>query len=187
MMRFDAAPWAPRLKAASAAAVGLLAVVAALLWATLPHGATAPGAIPKFLVAVPPIAIGAALLFVVRGFALEGDRLEVRRLLWSTSIPLRGLERAWHDPQAMQRSIRVLGNGGLFAISGLFRNRALGTYRAFVTRPDCAVVLRLPSRVVVISPAQPRAFLHALAARYPDAAGAAPGTPTRSDASGPMP
>ena len=169
MMRFDAAPWAPRLKAGSAAAVGLLAAVAALLWGTLPHGVTAPGAIPKFLVAVPPLAIGAALLFVVRGFALEGDRLEVRRLLWSTSIPLQGLEGAWHDPEAMQRSIRVFGNGGLFAISGLFRNRALGTYRAFVTRPDCAVVLRLPSRVVVISPAEPRAFLRALAARYPSA------------------
>ncbi len=169
MIRFDAAPWAPRLKAASLGAVALLAVVAGTLWATLPQGATTPGAIAKFLVVVPPIAIAAALLFVVRGYRIEGDRLEVQRLLWSTRIPLDGLERAWHDPQAMQRSIRVFGNGGLFAISGLFRSRALGNYRAFVTRPDRAVVLRTPSRVVVISPAEPRAFLHALAARHPHA------------------
>ena len=166
MTRFDAAPWASRLKVASIAAVALLAVVAAMLWGTLPHGATAPGAIPKFLVLVPPLAIAAALLFVVRGYGIEGDGLEVQRLLWSTRVPLAGLQRAWHDPDAMQRSIRVFGNGGLFVVSGLFRNRALGNYRAFVTNPDHAVVLRTPSRVVVISPAEPRAFLHALAARH---------------------
>jgi len=169
MMRFDAAPWAPRLKVASVAALALLAVVAGALWGTLPRGSTAPGAIARFLVCTPPLAVAGALLFVVRGYTIDGSSLEVRRLLWSTRVPLDGLERAWHDPEAMQRSIRVFGNGGLFAISGLFRNRALGNYRAFVTEPARAVVLRTASRVVVISPAEPRAFLHALAVRYPRA------------------
>ncbi len=169
MIRFDAAPWAPRIKVASVVAVAMLAVVAAMLWGTLPRGSAATGAIASFLVVVPPLVVLGALFFVVRGYEIDGNRLGVQRLLWVTSLPLDGLQRAWHDPEAMRRSIRIFGNGGLFAISGLFRNRALGNYRAFVTRPDHAVVLRTPSRVVVVSPAEPRAFLHALSARHPHA------------------
>jgi len=173
-MRFQAAPWAPRLKVASVAAVALLAVVAAMLWHVLPQASTRPAPVLQFLVIVPPLAVAGALLFMVRGYRIEGNRLRVQRLLWATEVSLDGLQRAWHDPQAMQRSLRIFGNGGLFAISGLFRNRALGNFRAFVTRPDCAVVLRTASRVVVISPAEPHAFLHVLASRFPHAAFAAP-------------
>jgi len=169
MSRFDAAPWAPRLRMASLAAFAVVVVIAATAWGTLPRGTKPLGAIADFIMIVPPLLVAGALLFVVRGYEIEGDRLGVRRLLWVTSVPLDGLQRAWHDPEAMQRSIRIFGNGGLFSVTGLFRNRALGNFRAFVTRPDHAVVLRTASHVFVISPAEPRAFLGALAARHPHA------------------
>jgi hypothetical protein len=173
-MRFQAAPWSPRLKVASAAAVSLLAVVAGMMWHVLPQGVTRHAPVLEFLIVVPPLAVAGALLFMVRGYRIEGSRLGVERLLWVTEMPLDGLQRAWLDPEAMQRSLRIFGNGGLFAISGLFRSRALGNFRAFVTRPDRAVVLRTPSRVVVISPAEPHAFLQVLASHFPHATFAAP-------------
>ena len=174
MREFPAAPWAPKLKFGSIVAVAVCAVIAATSGAAFPRGAVPIGAVANFLLVIPPLLVAGALLFVVRGYEIEARSLGVRRLLWVTRIPLDGLQRAWHDAEAMQRSIRIFGNGGLFAISGLFRNRSLGSYRAFVTRPDRAVVLRTATRVVVISPAEPRAFLDALAARYPHAVIAKP-------------
>src|SRR5512135_2997234 len=158
MREFPAAPWAPKLKFGSVVAVAVCAAIAATSGVVPPRGAAPVGAIAYFLLVVPPLVIACALLFVVRGYRIEARTLGVRRLLWVTRVPLDGLQRAWHDAEAMQRSIRIFGNGGLFSISGLFRNRSLGSYRAFVTRPDRAVVLRTATRVVVISPVEPRAF-----------------------------
>ena len=64
----------------------------------------------------------------------------------------------------------MFGNGGLFSFSGRFRNREVGPYRAFVTDWTRAVVLFVPGRAIVVSPADPAAFVRAVAARFPDAA-----------------
>jgi hypothetical protein len=47
----------------------------------------------------------------------------------------------------------------MFSITGLFRNRALGNYRAFVTDLTQTVVLRFPKRTVVVSPQNPERFV----------------------------
>ena len=128
---------------------------------SIPYGTRAPGALAfgSAMAWVPPAILLVAVLFVVRSYRLQGGTLRVRRLLWTTVIPLPGPLEALHDAQAMRGSMRVFGNGGLFSISGWFRSAALGSYRAFVTDPARAVVLRTPSRVIVISPALPHAFL----------------------------
>jgi len=59
----------------------------------------------------------------------------------------------------------MLGNGGLFSFSGLFYSRRLGRYRLFATDPKRLVVMIMPRRTVVISPADPEAFLRAISAR----------------------
>ncbi len=46
----------------------------------------------------------------------------------------------------MRGSLRLFGNGGMFSITGLYRNRALGNYRAFVTDLKKTVVLRFMKR-----------------------------------------
>ena len=169
--RFEAAPFSLSLKLVSAAATAMLAAIALVA----PHAVVHQGAellargITWVLVLGPPLMIAGALLFVVRGYELQPGALLVRRLLWATRIPLAGFERAWHDPQAMRGSKRLFGNSGLFSITGVFRNAPLGTYRAFVTDPGAAVVIRLKARAVVVSPAKPRDFISALEAR--DAAG----------------
>ena len=132
------------------------------------------------LVYLPGLILAVAVLYMVRGYELRRDRLVVRRLLWNTEVALQGLERIGRDGQAMRRSIRVIGNGGLFSITGRFRSDALGSYRAFVTDPAQAVVMRAKSGVVVLSPADPDAFLAHARALFPTAvqeAGPHPGPP----------
>ena len=67
------------------------------------------------------------------------------------------------EPDAMRGSIRTFGNGGAFSFSGFYYNKRLGSYRAFVTDPRRAVVLRYATRRVVLSPAAPDDFVGDLA------------------------
>jgi hypothetical protein len=100
------------------------------------------------------------LLFTIRGYTVTPDAILVHRLLWTSRIPLAGLHSAQVEPDAMRRSIRAFGNGGLFSFSGSFRSTALGAYRAFVTDPHRTVVLHFPTRTVVVSPSAPEEFVH---------------------------
>ncbi len=172
MQRFDAAPWSRSLKAMSVLASTVLAAVALALVAH--PGATGSPNPARAFIFVPGTIIVGALLFVVRGYEMDGRTLWVRRLLWRTPVALDGLEAAVHDANAMARSRRVFGNGGVFSITGVYSNDALGRYRAFVTDPAHAVVLRLRGRVVVVSPSHPHAFLQFLARHFPQARVSAP-------------
>lgn len=122
---------------------------------------------------IPIAVIVGAALFTVRGYAVTGDAILVRRLCWNTRLPRAGLQSARIEPDAMRRSIRSFGNGGLFGYTGYFRNKNLGAYRAFVTDTKATVVLRYADRIIVVSPATPQAFVDALgvAPRSANAAG----------------
>ncbi len=111
-------------------------------------------------VALLPLAIViAAALFAIRGYSLERDSIIVQRPLWATRLPRTGLISATHDPAAVRGGMRVFGNGGLFSFSGWFRNKQLGTYRAYITDHSRAVVLRYSNRIVVVSPGDPERFV----------------------------
>jgi hypothetical protein len=161
MQRFDAAPWPASLKVVSTVATVVLFGVTYVMYRAVPRGTRVPFA-ETFGTLLPLVPLGilfVTLLFLVRGYAIDGTGLYVERLLWRTPIGLDGLTRAWHDPSAMRRSLRLFGNGGLFSITGIFQNGTLGRYRGFVTDPKRAVVLRYESRTVVVSPADPDALL----------------------------
>jgi hypothetical protein len=169
MYRFDTAPWPTSLKATSLIATAILAGVCYAFVRAIPRGTRVPFAetFGTLMVFVPPFVALIAFLFVVTVYEVGPTELRVQRLLWSTRIPLAGITRAWHDPGVMKRSLRVFGNGGLYSITGLYQNRLLGRYRAFVTDPKHSIVLGIPKRLVVVSPADPRAFLQQLAALFP--------------------
>ena len=122
-----------------------------------------------WVVVVPLMLFVGAALFTIRGYQLGAGELRVRRLLWNSTVPLRGLVHAWHDPEAMRGSWRIFGNGGLFAFSGLFWSRSLGRYRAWATDPARAVVLALPGHTCVVTPEDPAVFLERLGRSYPHA------------------
>ena len=109
------------------------------------------------------VLIGAAF-FTVRGYTLMPDAILVRRLAWSTRLPLAGLQSVCSQPNAMRHSLRLMGVGGLFSFSGLYRNSLLGSYRAFVTDTEHTVVVRCARRTFVLSPDKPEAFVSQLAA-----------------------
>ncbi len=177
MQRFEAAPWSTAVKLVSAVGTGVLLAATYALYRAVPRGTKAPFAetFGSFLMVVPALILVIAVLFVVTGYRLDATGLYVQRLLWTTRVDFQGLDHAWHDPSAMCRSLRLFGNGGLFSITGWFRNATLGRYRAFVTDPGKSVVLRSPTRVVVLSPADPLGFLSSLQLSIPGVVGGPPG------------
>lgn len=103
-----------------------------------------------------------SFFFTVRGYKLEGKTLKIQRVGWTKDFNLRNLKDVGIDNHAMQRSWRLMGNGGLFGWIGTFRNSRLGTYRAYVTNRYRCVVLDLENRVLVLSPDKPEAFIAAV-------------------------
>ena len=111
------------------------------------------------LTLIPFALIFGAALFSVRGYTVTPDAVLVHRLFWTTRLPLAGLQSAQFEPDVMTGGLRIFGNGGLFSFSGWFRNKTLGTYRAFVTDSRRTVVLRFRTSTVVVSPFPPEGFV----------------------------
>lgn len=150
------APWSTQLRTATVlSVVMLLIVLAAMVAAGRQMQPLARGA----LIALPLLLIAGTAACTVRGYVLTEHAILVRRLGWTTRLPLAGIESITGDAQAMSGSIRLAGNGGLFSFSGEFWNRKLRRYRALATDPSRAVVLRYPRRTIVITPHDPQQFI----------------------------
>jgi len=104
--------------------------------------------------------VAGCALCAIRGYTVTPDAILVQRLLWTTRLPLAGLQSAQFEPNAMRWSIRTFGNGGFFSFTGFYRNMLLGAYRAFVTDRHQTVVLRYSGRTIVVSPSSPEEFAH---------------------------
>jgi hypothetical protein len=115
-----------------------------------------------WLALLPLMIILLCALFTVRGYSIANNDLLIDRLFWKTHVSLRELRSVKFDPTATHRSVRTFGNGGFFSFSGYFRNKDLGSYRAFMTDRRRAVVLRFPSSVIVISPDRPDDFVNTI-------------------------
>ena len=111
------------------------------------------------MVGVPVAVLLGSLPFMVRGYVLTETHIEVRRLGWSTLLPLAGLAAVTGEPEGLRGSLRLFGNGGLFGISGWFCNRRMGRFRAYATDPGRAVLLRYRDcRKVLVTLARRAAF-----------------------------
>ncbi|MGH8178782.1 MAG: PH domain-containing protein [Steroidobacter sp.] len=150
------APWSKTLRVATVFSVAMLAIMFCAGLFTLPH---APWFVSALLIGTPLVMLAGALPFMVRGYVLTEDAILVRRLGWETRLPLAQLKSVSGDVEAMRRSIRVFGNGGLFSFTGEFWSRRLGRYRALATDFDRAIVLRYPKRTIVITPHDPQHFI----------------------------
>jgi hypothetical protein len=151
------APWSDDVKIVTGVATFLL------LASSLVGAVVLPSATPTWArwlaTAGPLLVLTGTLLFIVRGYVLRGGELLIERLAWRTHVKLDKLVSATIDPEALRKSIRILGSGGLFGFLGWFRNRKLGNYRAYATDQKRTVVLRLPGKVIVVSPDEPGKFL----------------------------
>ena len=160
--RFSA-PWGTMLQLSTAMSVLLLACLPLVgLFAGPRSGAAVVFTWYLSMVVAPLLVLFIGVFFVIRGYVLTPRVLRVQRLGWESRVPLAGLRAAEVSADAMRRSIRLFGNGGLFCFAGLFRNKSLGRYRAFATDPKRSVVLRFEDRIVVVTPGEPAAFVAAL-------------------------
>ena len=162
------APWSGKLRAATLIGIVVLLGLPVAI-TSVPANGEASTLLVAIIAVVDLAVIATAALFLIRGYRLDGDGLHIERLLWADRIPLTALRRAWPDPEATSRSLRLFGNSGFFCIAGLFSNRTLGRYRAFATDPRHAVVLRSAERTVVVTPDEPLRFLSVIQALAPQA------------------
>ena len=154
------ATWSKSLIVSSIFATLVCLGVSYAMW-TLPMDASL-GQLRFWLAVLPLAIILICALFTVRGYSTVSNYLVIDRLFWKTNVPLRELQSVKFDPEATRRSIRTFGNGGFFSFTGYFRNKELGSYRAFMTDRRRAVVLRFPSSVIVISPDRPEDFVNTI-------------------------
>jgi hypothetical protein len=163
---FAPAPAGARVRLATmlSSVVVVLAIVAAVvLMARDRH----PPPRPVFgAVAVIPVAFALAVFAGrMRRYRLVGGELRMEFLFRTVRFPLAGLVSATADREAMRHAWRMYGNDGLGGISGRFRSKRLGFFRAYLTDPEHAVVLRWPGRCLVISPDHPSSFIEAVRKR----------------------
>ena len=166
-LEFPIAPWPTSLKVISA--LGTVAVIAIgyAAYQAMPKVTGLAHSFGLVVAAVPFVLLLWSYALSVRGYAVEGDELQVRRLATVTRVPLAGITRAYPDPGICKGSIRVVGNGGLFSYSGIFYNKKIGRFRLFATNFAHSVVLVMPQRVVVLTPDNPHALIEHLRQRHP--------------------
>lgn len=152
------APWSRAVRVATGASLALLLLI---LMTGLTTGPRQFMPWWRFgMVGVPLVLLLGALPFMVRGYALTENHIEVRRLGWSSVLPLAGLIAVTGEPEGLRGSVRLFGNGGLFGISGWFWNRRIGRFRAYATDPARAVLLRYrDGRQVLLTPHDVQHFI----------------------------
>ncbi|MCO1335901.1 PH domain-containing protein [Microbulbifer sp. OS29] len=146
------APWSRQLLIITTLCSALLLGLPFFLASKAP---SFPSTLYSIAIALPPAILILSAAFAIRGYAVKDKNLLILRPGWKTKIPLDGLTEAAADPDAMQGSIRIFGNAGLFGYIGLFQNQKLGRYRAFATDQQKSVVLRFPAQTIVITPDKP--------------------------------
>jgi hypothetical protein len=122
---------------------------------------------PVFLaVGIAPAVVAAHwFLARIRRYRVVGGELLVERPWRIVRFPLAGLQSVTPDREALRRMFKVAGNGGLGSISGRFRSKHLGPFRAYATDSEHAIVLRWPDRCLVISPQQHSLFVETVRKR----------------------
>src|SRR5262249_13387135 len=151
------APWARSLRLMTIGSVAILLTVALAGVLAGPRQSWLWWAV---MVGLPLIVLCAALPFMGRGYGLTDSHIAVRRLGWSTLLPLEGLVAVTGESEGLRGSVRLFGNGGLFGISGWFWNRRIGRFRAYATDPGRVVLLRYgDGKKVVVTPHDVQHFI----------------------------
>jgi hypothetical protein len=98
-------------------------------------------------------------LFAPVSYELTGDRLTVR-FRWGKKV-FSPVMKCSQIAGRLPFSLRIWGNGGLFAATGIFWNSSYGFFRAYVTsaRPQDLVLVETQTQKIVISPQAPMEFI----------------------------
>jgi hypothetical protein len=123
-------------------------LLAAVKVCSLLFGGAALGTVVFFCYLYAPIA-----------YELTGDQLTVQFRLGQKVFP--GVTRCGTLTGRPPMGLRLWGNGGLFAATGIFWNKTYGVYRAYVTsaRYQDYVLVSTRTQKILISPENPEEFV----------------------------
>ena len=153
-----------RLATLLAAVVTFLTTAAAIVLMLRDHN---PPPRPVFFAIGAVPAVFALFWFAarIRRYRLVDGELRIELPLRTVRFPLSGLVSVTPDREALRGAWKMSGNDGLGVISGRFRSKRLGAFRAYLTDAEHAVVLRWPDRCLVISPHQHSYFIETVRKR----------------------
>jgi hypothetical protein len=108
-------------------------------------------------------------LYAPIAYELTGDQLTVRLRMGRKVF--QAVTKCATLTARPPMGVRLWGNGGLFAATGIFWNPAYGVYRAYVTsaRYQDYVLVETLTQKVLISPENPEDFVRAWASSTPAA------------------
>jgi len=163
---FAPAPAGTRVRVITAITVALFVALVAIQAVVLPRHIGSDywlGVLAPLIGA--PIVAAVARICHIRAYRLDGDALVVVRQGFPVRFRLAGLVSIERDRDPMAGACKRLGNDGLGAVSGRFRSRKLGDFRAYLTDRERGVILRAAAGTLVVSPAQPEIFIDAVRRR----------------------
>ncbi len=116
------------------------------------------------------LAVGIIMLVIVGGcylYAPVAYEMKDKRLTVFSRINKKEFDQVIKCSAVVKKpsmGIRLWGNGGLFAGTGIFWNKQYGVFRAYVTRSKLEdfVLVKTAKTIVLISPEKPKAFIAAL-------------------------
>lgn len=156
MERDYQAPWGTMVRVGTWATLALLGAIAAMGFLIGPRHQLAWRLV---MIGAPLLLVASTLPFAIRGYTLTSRNLVIRRLGFDTALALDDLRVVRGVADDVRGSLRLWGNGGLFAITGWFWNRRLGRFRMFATDLSRAVLLEFARRKVLVTPHDPQAFI----------------------------
>jgi Bacterial PH domain len=161
-MTQESAPMSPAIKFITGLVLVMTVVllVAAVKVCGLLLGSAALSSVAVFCYLYAPIA-----------YELTGDQLTVRFRVGQKVF--QAVTRCSTLTARPPMGLRLWGNGGLFAATGIFWNKAYGVYRVYVTsaRYQDFVLVETRTQKILISPENPENFVRAWASSAPAAPG----------------
>jgi len=149
-MNHDAAPTSLRIKIVTGAILGLIGLFLVLSYWYV-----------SFLVAVAVAGGISVLCYLWSPMAYEVSDHVLTVLFRRGSKEFGTITDCNPVPKKLGMTLRLWGNGGLFAVTGIFWNRRWGTFRAYLTTSDHAnlVLVDTADHKVLVSPADASGFI----------------------------
>lgn len=108
--------------------------------------------VQSWLLTAFPFIIMLLAAFSVTGYSVDGGKLYIHRLGWSTTYNLEQLTLIQYEKNITMGSRRLCGNGGVFAYTGSYKNAILGKYHAYLTNLSDCLIIGFDQKKIAISP-----------------------------------
>ncbi len=103
-----------------------------------------------------------SLGFRVRGYDIGSGQLVVKMGFGQRTFPLQNLTDTHVEERPFDGCRRDFGVGGIWSVSGSFTSPRWGKFSAYATDMSRGVLLTWPDKKVLLTPADPAAFMQSL-------------------------